>query len=289
MSDTVTTGAPEPWQASSTLSRRRVLQLGLAAIPAVCGAGLLSGALATSDDVVRGAELEPAGGTYDPSAHDLAFVMDTTICICCGRCVEACKLENHVPEDPELNRTWVELHVLAKDWTVTVSSPAGGADGTPAQATVPAVADAAVRNAYFVPRTCMQCENPPCTLVCPVSATYRTEDGVILVDEKRCIGCGYCVVACPYGARYMVPAGDTTPRGVPGIADKCTFCYHRITRGLLPACAEVCPVNARVFGDLKDATSPVSVAVSEKRVRAMKPALWTRPRVFYMGLEGEVD
>ena len=289
MSDTVTTGAPEPGQASSTLSRRRVLQLGLAAIPAVCGAGLLSGALATSHDVIRAAELEPAGVAYDPSAHDWAFVMDTTTCIGCGRCVEACKLENHVPEDPELNRTWVELHVLAEDWTVTVSSPAGGADGTPAQATVPAVADAAVRNAYFVPRTCMQCENPPCTWVCPVSATYRTEDGVILVDEKRCIGCGYCVVACPYGARYMVPAGDTTPKGVPGIADKCTFCYHRITRGLLPACAEVCPVNARVFGDLKDATSPVSVAVGEKRVRAMKPALGTRPRVFYMGLEGEVD
>jgi len=289
MSDTVTTGAPEPGQASSTLSRRRVLQLGLAAIPAVCGAGLLSGALATSDDVVRGAEPEPAGGTYDPSAHDWAFVMDTTTCIGCGRCVEACKLENHVPEDPELNRTWVELHVLAKDWTVTVSSPAGGADGAPAQATVPAVADAAVRNAYFVPRTCMQCENPPCTWVCPVSATYQTADGIVLVDEKRCIGCGYCVVACPYGARYMVPAGDTTPKGVAGVVDKCTFCYQRITRGLLPACAEVCPVNARIFGDRNDATSAVSVAIDQKRVRAMKPALGTRPRVFYTGLEGEVD
>jgi tetrathionate reductase subunit B len=146
-----------------------------------------------------------------------------------------------------------------------------------------------VRNAYFVPRTCMQCENPPCTWVCPVSATYRTADGIVLVDEKRCIGCGYCVVACPYGARYMVPAGDTTPKGVAGIADKCTFCYHRITRGLLPVCAEVCPVNARIFGDRNDASSAVSVAISEKRVRVMKPALGTRPRVFYTGLEGEVE
>jgi Fe-S-cluster-containing dehydrogenase component len=289
MSDTVTTGAPEPGQASSTLSRRRVLQLGLAAVPAVCGAGLLSGALATSHDVIRAAEPEPAGVAYDPSAHDWAFVMDTTTCIGCGRCVEACKLENHVPEDPRLNRTWVELHVLAQDWTVSVSSPDGGRPSPPVEETVPAASAAPVRSAYFVPRTCMQCENPPCTWVCPVSATYRTEDGIILVDEKRCIGCGYCVVACPYGARYMVPAGDTTPKGVAGIVDKCTFCYHRITRGLLPACAEVCPVNARIFGDLNDATSAVSVAIGEKRVRAMKPALGTRPRVFYTGLEGEVD
>lgn len=284
-----TTGTGEPHGPQVTLSRRRVLQLGLAAVPAVCGARIATGILATSDDAVRAAEPAPAGATYDPSAHDWAFVMDTTTCIGCGRCVEACKLENHVPADPELNRTWVELHVLAQDWTVTVSSPAGGEDGAPAQATLPAVPEAAVRNAYFVPRTCMQCENPPCTWVCPVSATYRTPDGVVLVDEKRCIGCGYCVVACPYGARYMVPAGDTTPKGVAGVVDKCTFCYHRITRGMLPACAEVCPVNARIFGDRKDPTSAVSVAIDQKRVRVMKPALGTRPRVFYTGLEGEVD
>jgi tetrathionate reductase subunit B len=289
MSDTVTTAAPGPGEARPTLSRRRVLQLGLAAVPAVCGAGLLSGALATSHDVVRAAEPEPAGAAYDPSAHDWAFVMDTTTCIGCGRCVEACKLENHVPEDPRLNRTWVELHVLAQDWSVSVSSPDGGRHGPPVEETVPAASAAPVRNAYFVPRTCMQCENPPCTWVCPVSATYRTADGIVLVDEKRCIGCGYCVVACPYGARYMVPAGDTTPKGVAGIADKCTFCYHRITRGLLPVCAEVCPVNARIFGDRNDANSAVSVAISEKRVRVMKPALGTRPRVFYTGLEGEVE
>jgi Fe-S-cluster-containing dehydrogenase component len=289
MSETGATGASEPRGTPATLSRRRVLQLGLAAVPAVCGARLVTGALATPDDAARAAEPELGGATYDPSAHAWAFVMDTTTCIGCGRCVEACKLENHVPEDPELNRTWVELHVLAEDSTVIVSSPEGGRHGFPAKETVPVAAAATVRNAYFVPRTCMQCENPPCTWVCPVSATYRTEDGIVLVDEKRCIGCGYCLVACPYGARYMVPAGDTTPKGVSGIADKCTFCYQRITRGMLPACVEVCPVNARIFGDLNDATSAVSVAIGEKRVRVMKPALGTRPRVFYTGLEGEVE
>ena len=258
MSETGTAGTTEEGGGPMTLSRRRVLQLGVAALPAICGARLVSGALAGSDaDAVRAAGAEAPASTYDPTAHRWAFAVDTTTCIGCGRCVEACKLENHLPEDSELNRTWVELHVLAEDGSVSVSSPEGGRHGFPTEETLPAVAAATVRDAYFVPRLCMQCENPPCTWVCPVSATYRIEDGIVLVDENRCIGCGYCIVACPYGARYMVPAGDSTPKGVAGIVDKCTFCYHRITRDQLPACAEVCPVNARIFGDLNDETSPV--------------------------------
>ncbi len=289
MSETGTAGA-EDQAGGMTLSRRRVLQAGLAAVPALCGARLLSAALGAPAEDARAAEpapIEPVPPVpdYDPSAHDWAFVIDTTTCIGCGRCVEACKLENHVPEEPEINRTWVELHVLAQDGTVTITSPDGGREGFPADGTdVPAD----IRDAYFVPRTCMQCENPPCTWVCPVSATFRSEDGVVFVDEGRCIGCGYCIVACPYGARYIVPAGETTPKGVAGVVDKCTFCYHRITRGLEPACAEVCPVNARIFGDLRDAGSPVSIALRENRVRQMKPGLGTRPRVWYTGLEGEV-
>jgi len=290
MTETGITGDPEHGASQVTLSRRRILQLGLAALPGICGARLVSGALGGSDaDAVRAADAEAPAGTYDPSAHSWAFVIDTTTCIGCGHCVEACKLENHVPEEPEFNRTWVELHVQEQDGTVHVSAPDGGVHGFPTEETLPAADAANVRDAYFVPRTCMQCENPPCTWVCPVSATYRTEDGIVLVDENRCIGCGYCLVACPYGARYMVPAGGATPKGVVGIADKCTFCYHRITRGQLPACAEVCPANARIFGDLNDPTSPVSVALSEKRVRVMKPALGTKPRVSYIGLEGEVE
>ncbi len=290
MSKTGTAGTDDQAPGGAALSRRRVLQAGLAAVPALCGARLLSAALGTPADEARAAEpapIQPVPATpdYDPSAHDWAFVIDTTTCIGCGRCVDACKLENHVPEDPAINRTWVELHVVAQDGSVTITSPDGGRLGFPAEeADVPAD----IRDAYFVPRTCMQCENPPCTWVCPVSATFRTEDGVVLVDEGRCIGCGYCIIACPYGARYIVPAGETTPKGVAGVVDKCTFCYHRITRGMLPACAEVCPVNARIFGDLDDAASAVSVALTEKRVRVMKPALGTKPRVYYTGLEGEV-
>jgi Fe-S-cluster-containing dehydrogenase component len=270
------------------ISRRHVLQAGLAAVPAICGLSLISAAAGAPGVEAAAAETADPPPDYDPSAHDWAFVIDTTTCIGCGRCVEACKLENHVPEEPEMNRTWVELHVIDQDGSVRVSSPDGGIHGFPTEETMPAADAANVRDAYFVPRTCMQCENPPCTWVCPVSATFRTEDGIVFVDEGRCIGCGYCIVACPYGARYIVPAGETTPKGVAGVVDKCTFCYHRITRGQLPACAEVCPANARIFGDLLDAASPVSVAINENRVRVMKPALGTRPQVWYIGLEEEV-
>ncbi len=273
----------------ATVSRRRVLQAGVAAGAALCGARLLSAVVGVPPDEARAAG-DAAAPTatappYDPSVHDWGFVIDTTTCIGCGRCVDACKLENHVPEEPEINRTWVELHVIGRDGSVTITSPDGGREGFPAEL-APDVDD--VQAAYFVPRTCMQCENPPCTWVCPVSATFRIEDGVVLVDENRCIGCGYCMVACPYGARYIVPAGEHTPKGVAGVVDKCTFCYQRITRGLLPACAEVCPTSARIFGDLRDAESPASVALRENRVRVMKPALGTRPRVWYIGLEEEV-
>ena len=134
----------------------------------------------------------------------------------------------------------------------------------------------------------MQCELSPCTTVCPVGATYRTADGVILVDETRCIGCGYCVVSCPYGARYIVPAGERTPTGVAGVADKCTFCYHRITRGQKPACVDVCPVGARKFGDLNDPNSDVNVALRQESSRVLRPQLGTKPRVFYLGLEDEL-
>jgi tetrathionate reductase subunit B len=279
------------------LSRRRVLTFGLALLPGILGARtlgrLLSGAddsaVAAADSAVAAADATPAADPYDPAAHRWGFVVDTTTCIGCGRCVEACKLENHVPQESIYNRTWVELHALMDDGTVQIESPDGGIHGFAPDVALPSAPGATVKDAYFVPRLCMQCENPPCTWVCPVSATFRAQDGVVFVDEKRCIGCGYCLVACPYGARYMVPAGDTTPKGVPGVVDKCTFCYHRITRGMLPACAEVCPVNARIFGDLNDPASPVSVARQQKRVRAIKPALGTKPRVVYTGLEGEVQ
>jgi tetrathionate reductase subunit B len=133
---------------------------------------------------------------------------------------------------------------------------------------------------FFVPKLCNQCAHPPCVQVCPVGATFQTKDGVVLVDEKRCIGCRYCIQACPYGARYLNPLTKT--------ADKCTFCYHRITKGLLPACVEVCPTEARIFGDLKGKADRLVRFQRENMISVLKPDLNTEPKALYANLDGEV-
>ena len=137
-----------------------------------------------------------------------------------------------------------------------------------------------ILRSFFVPKLCNQCDNPPCVQVCPVGATFKTEDGVVLIDDQRCIGCRYCIQACPYGARYLHPEKQT--------ADKCTFCYHRITKGLLPACVEVCPTQARIFGDVKSMASPLTRFKRMNKIHVLKPSLNTEPKVMYSELDGEV-
>jgi tetrathionate reductase subunit B len=281
---------PEPAAplADRRITRRDALKVGAVAVPCLVGATWFYGWLTDLTGAGATANAEPIVPSYDPTAHRWGFVVDTNSCIGCGMCVVACKEENNVPEEPEYTRTWVERHTTTADGTLHIDSPDGGIHGWEAALTPVAIEGSRVVDTRFVSRLCMQCEESPCTVVCPVGATYRTPDGVVLVDEERCIGCGYCVVSCPYGARYLVPAGDTTPRGVAGVADKCTFCYHRITTGRRPACVEACPVGSRQFGDLNDPDSPVSVALREHETTVMKEDLGTKPRVFYIGLETEV-
>ena len=264
------------------ISCRQVLQIAAIGVPCLIGGGAIFEAL-TAVTAAPQPEIDPIVARYDAAAHRWGFVVDTVACIGCGKCVVACKTENGVPLDAEHTRTWIERRTVGRDGTVQVESPEAGVDGFAHAALPAAAADGSV--SQFVARLCMQCELSPCTVVCPVGATYRTADGVILVDEARCIGCGYCVVACPYGARYLVPAGARTPTGVAGVADKCTFCYHRVTRGEQPACVEVCPVGARKFGDLNDPGSEVSVILRDQPSRVLRPELGTRPRVHYLGLE----
>ena len=269
------------------ISRRQVLALGAVALPCLAGSALLFDRLTDLTDAGVVENAEPITARYDPANHRWGFVVDTNTCIGCGLCVVACKAENNVPKDPEYSRTWVERHTTTADGTIRVVSPEGGINGYESGPAPVMVGGSVVTDVRFVPHLCMQCENAPCVGVCPVGATFHTPDGIVLIDEERCIGCGYCIVACPYGARYIVPAGGDMPRGVPGVADKCTFCYHRISTGRRPACVEVCPVGARAFGDLNDPTSPVSVTLRDKPTMVLQGALGTKPRVYYVGLEGE--
>ncbi len=266
---------------AASTSRRAFLGFGLALAGGAVGAAVLARFTPVFADELS--DTAPIIPTYDPQARRWAYVVDTSACIGCGLCVVACKEENQVPEEPQYTRTWIERHVVTTDGELHIDSPDGGIDGFPFDSTDPTAAGKMVDEAYFMPRLCMQCSNSPCTSVCPVGATYKTVDGVILVDARRCIGCGYCVVACPYGARYIVPAGEHAPNDTPGIADKCTWCYHRISRNLQPACVEVCPVGARKFGDAADPDSEISDILRTTYPKPLWPEYGTQPRVVYAG------
>jgi Fe-S-cluster-containing dehydrogenase component len=116
--------------------------------------------------------------------------------------------------------------------------------------------------------------------VCPVGATFESPDGVVLVDDSYCVGCRYCVQACPYGTRFIHPEKQ--------VADKCTLCYHRITQGLTTACAEACPTGARQLADLKDPKDPVHEFLRTNKIQVLKPQMATGAKVFYKDLDGAV-
>ncbi len=207
-----------------------------------------------------------------PASPWYAMAIDIEKCIGCGSCVQACSVENDVPEGHF--RTWIERYVIKEDGSVDISSPDGGIHG------FPEVSDENVTRAFFVPKLCNHCDDSPCTQVCPVGATFETSDGVVMVDYDWCVGCRYCIQACPYGSRFWNEKKRT--------ADKCTLCYHRIKKGQVPACVEVCPTGARIFGDISDKESPVAKFVRENATNVMKPHLKTGAKVQYKGLSKEV-
>jgi Fe-S-cluster-containing dehydrogenase component len=267
----------------STLPRRSMLRRLTAGL---AGFALLPLAQAAKATVKKVLVRSNAPKDYDPLDHRWLMALDLNRCIGCGLCAVACKKENHVPEGPGYFRTWIERYIIMKPTPgsaetrgeVLVDSPNGGMDGFP-PATVRVDE---ILHSFFVPKLCNLCTHSPCAQVCPVGATFDTPDGAVLVDPKYCIGCGFCIQACPYGCRFLNPLTHT--------AEKCTLCYHRITRGLKPACVEVCPTQARLFGDLKHSTEsdPLRVFFASNRVQGLKPHLGTDPRLQYAGLDKEV-
>jgi Fe-S-cluster-containing dehydrogenase component len=237
---------------------------------------LLTGtASAALEHVLAG---EPtAAPSYTATDHWWGMIIDVEACIGCGNCVRACKEENGVPKDPFYFRTWVErYHVPNGDIEhPQVDSPNGGYDGFPEKYRP---GDGA--KSFFVPKMCNHCAHSPCVQVCPVGATFESPDGVVLVDKSYCLGCRYCVQACPYGCRFIDPRTSTV--------DKCSLCYHRITRGLTTACCETCPTEARVLGDLKDPKDPIHEFLRTHKVQVLKPQMATGSKAYYNGLDGSV-
>jgi Fe-S-cluster-containing dehydrogenase component len=220
---------------------------------------------------------EPASApNYRTTDHWWGMVIDVEKCIGCGNCVRACKEENDVPREPFYFRTWVErYHIDPSDMEhPIVDSPNGAFDGFPEKY------EEGQGKTFFVPKLCNHCSHSPCVQVCPVGATFVTPDGVVLVDKDYCVGCRYCIQACPYGSRYLDPRTH--------VADKCTLCYHRITKGLTTACVEVCPTGARQLADLKNPDDPIHAFLRENAVDVLKPQMATGSKVFYAALDGSV-
>lgn len=174
------------------------------------------------------------------------MVIDLRRCVGCHACTVVCKMEHMSPKDA--SRSWVEE--IDKGTYPNVSR-------------------------IKLPRLCNECEDAPCVKACPVAATYPADGGVIVVDTEKCIGCGACVNACPYDARFLDEENKV---------DKCDLCYERITLGLVPACVSTCISSARFFGDLNDPESEVSRLIKEYGAEQLAPGYGLNPAVYYIGL-----
>ena len=245
--------------------------------------GSVAGIIAASVPLSVFRFLSPAQvqASIGDAASRWVFLVDTYKCVGCGLCVAACRQENEVPYEASVTRTWVERYVVTRDDKTYIDSPLGGRDGfVSRQIDGQEIDPSSISKAFFVPKLCNQCDNPACVQVCPVGATYQTSDGVVLVDRSWCIGCGYCIMACPYGMRFFHP--------VHHVVDKCNFCYHRISKGLKAACVQACPFGARQIGNLKDPNDPVTQRIMTGRVAVLKDEYGTKPQVFYVGLDTKV-
>jgi len=252
-------------QTKSKLSRRDFFKAG----SIIVGGIAVASALTPFDGVLFATERPKGKGKW------YGIGIDINKCIGCGKCATACKLENNVPKDPFYFRSWVEQYTIKNDGTILVESPNGGIDGF--KQSVP---DADIFKSFFVPKMCNHCAKSPCVQVCPVGATFETPEGIVLVDENYCIGCRYCVQACPYGCRFINPEKGT--------AEKCTLCIHRLEKGKNPACFEMCPTEARIYGDLNDPESKINYFLKNHTCMVIKPNLNTGSKLFYNALSPEV-
>ncbi len=217
---------------------------------------------------------------------EFGYALNLTRCIGCRKCAHACLQENNQSRATEhdLEMSYIRVLELEKG---AINLETSDLYYDPPQ--VPRAGK------YYMPVQCHQCREAPCTKVCPVRATWQEPDGLVVVDYNWCIGCRYCMAACPYDARrfnYHKPtlappainpdqsylSNRIRPKGV---VEKCTFCLQRTREGKYPACLEVCPTGARVFGNLLDPESEIRYVLEHKRVYVLKEEVGTQPRFYY--------
>jgi tetrathionate reductase subunit B len=180
------------------------------------------------------------------------MLIDLRRCIGCHACSIACKAQYEVPLGSY--RTWVKQIEKGR---------------------YPYVRKA------FLPSLCNHCERPICCTVCPVKATYaRPEDGLVMINPHRCIGCRYCMAACPYNVRFVNPRFN--------IVEKCDFCQKLIDQGLEPACVAACPTHALIFGDVYEPNSEIARLLPTSPVQVIKPEMGTYPQIFYIDMDLDI-
>jgi molybdopterin-containing oxidoreductase family iron-sulfur binding subunit len=289
-----------------TLSRRSFLQgVGAAAgllaagtLPAVLTAPALAADASATPDVTAPVGAGGAGPLERIVAEDgsvnypgapvyyakpagtqkFAMVIDVKACVGCRRCVYACVKENNIGRDSGF--TYIQV----------LEMEAGAIDVESAKLDY---TEGGRPDKWYMPVQCMHCAKPTCVYGCPVVATWKEPDGIVVIDYNKCIACRNCMVTCPYFARHFnwvppsVPAGEVNPQ-VPlaekaGVVEKCTFCVHRTRNGQTTACVEACPVGARKFGDLNDPESDVSILLRTRRAWRFKESLGNEPMIWYVG------
>jgi Fe-S-cluster-containing dehydrogenase component len=172
------------------------------------------------------------------SSADYALIIDTTKCVGCGACRTACNLRNNLPGEASY------IHILSHG------------EGPDRQ---------------FLPVQCQHCAEAPCASVCPTKATYRREDGVVMINDKLCVGCKYCELACPYQARTFDEER--------GVVDKCWLCLDLVQSGGVPACVSACVLGARLFGRRDDPTSEVAQLIASGQAAPLHPEFGTKPSI----------
>ncbi|NOZ95149.1 MAG: 4Fe-4S dicluster domain-containing protein [Acidobacteria bacterium] len=208
-----------------------------------------------------------------------AMVVDLAACHRypgCTRCMDACRREHNVPSIPD------RKHEVKWIWEDSFGH------AFPAQGSPYLDSELAGKPVLLL---CNHCDNPPCVRVCPTQATWKREDGVVMMDWHRCIGCRYCIAACPYGSRsfnwvdprpYIKTLNPDFPTRTKGVVEKCNLCEERLAEGRIPACVEACPAGALHFGDLADPESPVRQLLESRFAVRRKPGLGTQPQVYYL-------